>query len=58
MDKEMQKLEQEILHLKEQNKILLQSLEKHMAKESSLRKELFKISKPNPPIPSFEKNQK
>ena len=54
----MQKLEQEILLLKEQNKILLESLEKHMEKDSSLRKELFKISKPNPPIPSFEKNQK
>ena len=38
----MRELEKEIKDLKEQNKILLQSLEKHLEEKSDLRKQLYK----------------
>ena len=38
----MTKLEQENADLKEQNKILLQSLERHLEEKQDLRKQLYK----------------
>lgn len=45
MDKTMTQLEKEIKDLKEQNKILLKSLERHLAEKSDLRKQLYKDTK-------------
>ena len=42
MDKRMTQLEKEIKDLKEQNKTLLQSLERHLEEKADLRKQLYK----------------
>jgi hypothetical protein len=38
----MTQLEKEIKDLKEQNKILLESLDRHLSEKSDLRKQLYK----------------
>tara|TARA_R100001443_G_scaffold62205_1_gene72157 strand:+ start:242 stop:412 length:171 start_codon:yes stop_codon:yes gene_type:complete len=42
MDDRMTKLEKENADLKEQNKLLLQSLERHLEEKQDLRKQLYK----------------
>jgi hypothetical protein len=53
MDDRMTKLEQENADLKEQNKILLQSLERHLEEKQDLRKQLYKDHK-NEFRPNFD----
>jgi predicted RNase H-like nuclease (RuvC/YqgF family) len=49
MDKRMTELEKEVKNLKEQNKILLDRMEKHINEKSDIRKELYKYCNPNNP---------
>ena len=49
MDKKMTQLEKEIKDLKEQNKILVDSLERHLEEKSDLRKQLYKDNNEFPP---------
>jgi len=51
MDKTMTQLEKEIKDLKEQNKTLLQSLERHLEEKADLRKKIYKdkVSNEFPP---------
>tara|TARA_R100000152_G_C6688234_1_gene120472 strand:+ start:560 stop:730 length:171 start_codon:yes stop_codon:yes gene_type:complete len=42
MDDRMTKLEKENADLKEQNKLLLESLERHLEEKQDLRKQLYK----------------
>ena len=46
MDKRMTEMEKEVKELKEQNKILLDRMEKHINEKSDIRKELYKYSNP------------
>ena len=46
MDKIMTDLEKEIKNLKEQNKILLDRMEKHIDEKSDMRKELYNYANP------------
>ena len=55
MDKRMTEIEKEVKELKEQNKILLDRMEKHINEKSSMRKELYKYS--NPPSLSFKEDK-
>jgi hypothetical protein len=47
MDKRMTEIEKEVIELKEQNKILLDRMEKHINEKSDIRKELYKYCNPN-----------
>jgi len=47
MDKRMTEIEKEVKELKEQNKILLDRMEKHINEKSDIRKELYKYCNPN-----------
>ena len=46
MDKRMTEMEKEVKELKEQNKILLDRMEKHINEKSDIRKKLYKYSNP------------
>ena len=51
----MIELDKVIKDLREQNKILLESMEKHINEKSCMRKELYKYS--NPPSLSFKEDK-
>lgn len=56
----MTQLEKEIKDLKEQNKILVDSLERHLIEKSDLRKQLYKDNNEFPPkhLPNRQKKIK
>jgi len=46
MDKRMTELEKKVKELQEQNKILLDRMEKHIDEKSDMRKELYAMANP------------